>query len=179
MSKAPGELELVRELVNTRSLETGKDALGSRAALVAWLEGRGLVPAGTRAGRGDLARVTAVREALRALLVANAGGRLDPDAPAVLEAAARWARLSLQFRPDGGAGLQPERAGVGAGVGRLLAVAAGAMANGTWPRLKSCRSDACLWAFYDRSPNRSRTWCSMAVCGNREKVRTFRERRSV
>ena len=53
-----------------------------------------------------------------------------------------------------------------------------AMLTGAWRRLKACPADDCQWAFYDRSRNRSRTWCKMDVCGNRSKVRTFRERRS-
>jgi predicted RNA-binding Zn ribbon-like protein len=52
-----------------------------------------------------------------------------------------------------------------------------AMADGSWYRLKSCRKDSCRWAFYDRSRNRSRSWCSMSVCGNRMKATRFRERR--
>ena len=47
---------------------------------------------------------------------------------------------------------------------------------GSWERLEICPADDCLRAFFDRSRNRSRTWCSMQVCGNREKARTFRKR---
>ncbi|PLT99390.1 hypothetical protein BMJ34_14370 [Sinorhizobium medicae] len=36
-------------------------------------------------------------------------------------------------------------------------------------RLKICPN--CAWLFLDRSRNRSRTWCDMAVCGNRSKAR--------
>lgn len=35
-------------------------------------------------------------------------------------------------------------------------------------RLKICRN--CGWLFIDRSKNRSRRWCDMAVCGNRAKA---------
>ena len=35
-------------------------------------------------------------------------------------------------------------------------------------RLKICPN--CKWLFLDRSRNRSRTWCDMAVCGNRVKA---------
>ncbi|MGZ6979737.1 MAG: CGNR zinc finger domain-containing protein, partial [Acidimicrobiia bacterium] len=41
---------------------------------------------------------------------------------------------------------------------------------------KACRHDECQWAFYDRSRNRSGQWCVMAVCGNRNKARSYRER---
>jgi predicted RNA-binding Zn ribbon-like protein len=50
------------------------------------------------------------------------------------------------------------------------------MADGSWSRLKACRSDTCQWAFIDNARNRSRQWCDMAVCGNREKARRFRSR---
>jgi predicted RNA-binding Zn ribbon-like protein len=35
-------------------------------------------------------------------------------------------------------------------------------------RMKICGN--CGWLFLDRSKNRSRTWCDMAVCGNRVKA---------
>ena len=56
---------------------------------------------------------------------------------------------------------------------RLLAVIAQAEIEGTWERLKVCPADDCLWAFFDFSRNHSRTWCDMAVCGNRAKARAF------
>lgn len=43
-------------------------------------------------------------------------------------------------------------------------------------RLKICPN--CGWLFLDRSRNRSRAWCDMAVCGNRAKAsRHYRRRR--
>jgi predicted RNA-binding Zn ribbon-like protein len=36
-------------------------------------------------------------------------------------------------------------------------------------RLKTCAQ--CQWLFIDKSKNRSRMWCDMAVCGNRVKAR--------
>ena len=52
----------------------------------------------------------------------------------------------------------------------------GAWLAGTWPRLKGCAQ--CEWVFFDRSKNRSGTWCSMTICGNRTKNRAYRRRRS-
>jgi predicted RNA-binding Zn ribbon-like protein len=43
-------------------------------------------------------------------------------------------------------------------------------------RLKFCAADDCGWIFVDRSRNASRRWCDMADCGNRAKVRRYRER---
>ena len=117
-------------------------------------------------------RVIALREALRALLL----DKRDPEAIAALDRVARDARLVVAFEPDGSVRLAPAGDGVDALVAALLAIVARAQADGTWSRMKACRADDCHWAFYDRSRNRSRTWCSMRECGNRAKARSYRER---
>ena len=78
--------------------------------------------------------------------------------------------------PAGQVALEPGAAGVDGALGRLVAIVATAMADGTWSRLKACQADRCGWAFYDHARNRSRRWCSMAVCGNRTKARSYRRR---
>ena len=72
--------------------------------------------------------------------------------------------------------LGPESSGVSAALGRILATVVRATDEGIWGRLKVCTNDACQWAFYDRSRNRSGKWCTMEVCGNRMKARAFRQR---
>jgi predicted RNA-binding Zn ribbon-like protein len=42
--------------------------------------------------------------------------------------------------------------------------------------MKICRAGGCQIAYYDRSKNASRCWCSMQVCGNRNKTRAYRRR---
>jgi len=169
----------VRLFVNTLEVEDGDDALASPSLLTGWLSEHGLVQDGVRATAAELRRVRALREALRVLLIANNGGtniEVEP-AMAVLDRQARDAGLAVRFAVEsGGAVLAPSAAGVRGAIGRLLAIVAGAMADGTWPRLKACEAGTCLWAFYDHAKNRSRRWCSMAVCGNRTKVRAYRER---
>lgn len=44
-------------------------------------------------------------------------------------------------------------------------------------RMGSCQAKGCGWYFIDESPNRTRTWCSSEVCGNRERVRRAYARR--
>jgi predicted RNA-binding Zn ribbon-like protein len=111
----------------------------------------------------------AFREALRALLA----DKRDREAIAALDRAARDAHLAVRFAPDGSVRLQAVDAGR---IGSLLAIVARAQADGTWSRMKACRADDCRWAFYDRSRNRSRAWCSMSECGNRAKARSYRAR---
>lgn len=45
-------------------------------------------------------------------------------------------------------------------------------------RLRECAASNCGWLFLDRTRNRSRRWCDMRVCGNRDKVRRFRRRQA-
>ncbi|MEY2513924.1 MAG: hypothetical protein QOJ89_1282 [bacterium] len=132
-------------------------------------------PAG-RASAGDLRRSIELREALRAQLRAHHGDPLDPQAASVLDAAAQRARLTLRFTGDERTALEPAAGGVDGALGRLLAIVKDAIDDGTWSRLKVCAAETCQWAFYDESRNRSGTWCDMRVCGNRAKVRGFRER---
>jgi predicted RNA-binding Zn ribbon-like protein len=46
-------------------------------------------------------------------------------------------------------------------------------AEGTRARLRLCANPHCGLFFYDDSRTRRRRWCSMAVCGNRNKVAAF------
>lgn len=176
---APGRLARVQEFVNTVDLEDGSDQLADPERLRSWLTERGLLDAGERLGAADLQRATEVREALRALLHANAGEALDAEALVTLNRAARNARLLVRFAGDGRASLEPEPAGVEQAIARLLAIVHSSMAEGTWSRLKACRNDECQWAFYDHSKNHSGRWCTMNTCGNAMKARAYRRRRSV
>jgi predicted RNA-binding Zn ribbon-like protein len=159
------EVRRVQDFVNTLDLESGIDEVRS------WVVQRG-VP---RPTRRQLERARSVREALRALLLANNGADADvASAETTLDEAARRARLRLQF--EGGVRLEPTSRGLDGALGGVVADVAAAVAEGRFSRLKACRAPDCHWAFYDRARNRSRAWCSMAVCGNRAKARTYRRR---
>jgi predicted RNA-binding Zn ribbon-like protein len=176
-TQAPGQLELVREFVNTLDLETGADELARPEALRSWLAERDLLPHEAKVGRAALRRAIELREALRGLLLANNGAPQERGAIEALNQAIADATLSVRFDLQGRAGLAVRGSGPGAVVAPIAAIVYEAMVNGTWARLKACPADECHWAFYDHSKNRSGTWCDMAVCGNRAKVRTYRERR--
>jgi predicted RNA-binding Zn ribbon-like protein len=161
---APEQLRLVQAFVNTVNFENGDDWLAG------WLEEHGV-----HASDAELARAGRLREALRELLYANSGHLVEGSPWRVLDDAADAAALSVDFaRPA----LVPRATGLEGSLGSVLAVAYTAMADGSWQRLKACKNSGCCWAFYDYSKNRSGSWCSMQLCGNRMKVREYRRRQT-
>ena len=154
---APEPLRRVQLLVNSVDLENRVEWIGE------WLEENGL-------GEEEAQRAVALRESLRALVLANNGARLDEASVAALNESAR--RISPQIDEHGRLSLVAD----GDALDAVVAVALGAMLDGSWGRLKACRN--CRWSFYDYSPNRSGTWCSMQLCGNRRKTRAYRRRKS-
>ena len=167
-------LDLVRDFVNTFDLERSADRIATRDELAAWYSEYGLVDGLVEPTRQEHADALAVREAIRQLLLANNGCEDDAaEASATLEAAGRKTRIGVRFT-DGTPTLEPDGDGASAALGRIVATVAELAKMPEWARLKACRDDHCRFAFYDQSRNRSRAWCSMEVCGNQAKARTFR-----
>lgn len=177
---APQPLETVRRFINTRDIDAGEDALVRVEGLADWAAQMGLARVGTRYRDNDLQRALIVREGLRTLLLANNSETLVEDAGSVhaLDRAAEGIPLRVTFGDDRPDGLRPisERP-IDDLLGHLLAIVATTSADGSWARLKACRSDSCQWGFYDRSRNHSGTWCSMSGCGNAAKQRAYASRR--
>jgi len=171
-------LALVQDFVNTRNYFRGGDLLGDAEGATVRLAECGLLERGERIGEVERRRLVEFREGLRGLLLAHtgvSGGDVEALNYIVSSAALR-VRFALDGRPDlepGGEGGLVERI-----VGHLLAEVVRAEAEGRWERLKACRNEGCLWAFYDASKNRSGSWCNMDVCGARHKMRAYRERKS-
>jgi predicted RNA-binding Zn ribbon-like protein len=176
--KAPGRLELLQRFLNTwnHELPSDWDRLGTPAKARAWLRAKDLISASTRVTPRDAARLRELREALKSLVVANNGTSPSPEAVAALRRTARRADLRVHLDDSGRTRLEPIRTGVEAAAATMLGIVHEAHLRGTWTRLKGCRQ--CGYVFYDRSKNRSASWCAMSICGNRTKNRTYRRRRS-
>jgi len=175
---APMPLLLVQSFVNTWDGDHGSDLLLDPAAACDWLAAAGLWHAGRAPESADLDLARRVRESIRAILVANAGGpQPAPGDLQALQAAAQASRPGLKVGPGGQISLQGEPAGpLDAGLVTLLLAIRDAQRDGTWQRLKACGNPDCRWAFYDRSHSRAGAWCDMATCGNRIKNRRLRQR---
>jgi predicted RNA-binding Zn ribbon-like protein len=176
--KAPGRLALLQRFVNTynHDLPAAWDRIGTGAKARAWLRRTGLVASRAAVTDADAARLRELREALRALVVANHGAPPDAAATAVVRRAARATALRVAVDDAGRTALEPARGGVDGAVATLLGILHDAQLSGDWARLKGCRR--CGYAFFDRSRNRSAAWCAMAICGNRAKNRAYYRRRT-
>jgi predicted RNA-binding Zn ribbon-like protein len=175
--KAPGRLELLQRFVNTynHDFPTDWDRIGTAAKATAWLREKRLISPGDRLSAADAAGLRGLREALRALVLANHGERPPGAAMATVRAAAATAGLRVAVDDAGRTALEPEAGGADGAVATLLGILHEAQLSGQWPRLKGCRQ--CGYAFFDRSRNRSAAWCAMALCGNRTKNRAYYRRR--
>ena len=167
----------------------------------AWVRARGLTPDADAddvvADAADtFALAMRLRGALRALAAANPGGRHSgppsprTDAPVaalgdvhVAAAVETLNHLIAEF------GVRPVVAGGGrvalrgtppvpaAGpVAVVLTLALEAMRADVWRRFKLCPEPSCGASFYDASKNATKTWCAMATCGSRNKMRRLRAR---
>jgi predicted RNA-binding Zn ribbon-like protein len=153
---APEPLRQVQRFVNSIDRENKVEWLPD------WLAEHGL--------DGELERAHALRESLSALVLANNALPLREGAVDVFNAAAGRVHVGL----DGSGRLHVE--GGGDPLDRIVEITLEAMIDGSWSRLKACRH--CSWSFWDKSPNRSGTWCSMQLCGNRAKTRSYRRRKA-
>jgi predicted RNA-binding Zn ribbon-like protein len=174
-AKAPGRLELFQRFVNTwnHDLPEAWDRLGTSRRAQAWLRKNRLIARGVAISETDAARLRGFRETLRAIIGAN-GSAHDPTLLDALRAAARAAPLIITIDEGGHTRLRAGSSDVDGAIATLLGILHDAQLTGEWLRLKRCRQ--CEYAFFDRSRNRSAAWCSMSICGNRNKNRAYYRR---
>ena len=160
---APGDLEQVRELLNSWLIPNGTRAAADRFGEYARDHG---------VRRGDVRQLRELRDDLRAAV---------EDAPAAAGRISEWA-VRLGVRPairDGAIAFEHP----GGLAGGILAIVLAAAADGRWRRLKACPD--CRWVFYDHTRNASKRWCLMyaggpdgRACGTIAKVRRHRQKTS-
>ncbi|MGW5049176.1 CGNR zinc finger domain-containing protein [Streptomyces griseoluteus] len=152
------------DLLNSRPLVDGQeqDALADPAEGRRWARERG--------GDGSLAELALLREARDVLRDVVAGER-SPEAlkplldgvQQVPEATSQGLRWTLRTTPHARLAVE--------------IILAWADAEERMPgRLRPCANSECRLFLLDRSRANRARWCSMAVCGNREKARRHYER---
>ncbi|KAA2255372.1 CGNR zinc finger domain-containing protein [Solihabitans fulvus] len=184
MIEASAETELVAAFANTIDLDDGTDALASAADAAGWLLARRLVDRPVTLGRQDHRKLLDLRAGVRDALAAS--GTPSPHLLAVANAVLRDLPVLVYLsdtvdtvdgppprhavRPDPALPLAQRAMAV-------LAVAwSEVVVTGQARRLKRCADETCGWVFWDVSRNHSRRWCTMRVCGNRAKSRSYSAR---
>ncbi|TGB16015.1 CGNR zinc finger domain-containing protein [Streptomyces sp. MZ04] len=174
MLEPPASAVLVEAFANTVDVEEASDEIATPAGLAQWLTGCGLldapgdIPADVHASYLDL------RAGIREELGRHVGDTPDPHLLAAADQVLARHPVRVTARgfliPMGE--LPTERGPLAA-----LAIAwSELVTTGDAVRLKRCAEHTCGWAFWDVSKNRSRRWCSMKVCGNRNKTRSYASR---
>ena len=177
---APEPLLAVQAFANTfSSYEDEEELLRDPAAARDWLLVSGLATPAIELDENDIEELVRFRRLVRALIEANMTGEQDRAANAELAALAAAHPVPVAVDRDGSVGIELDPVeSVDALIAQMIGIVLRAQIDGTWERLKICLADACRWAFFDSSKNRGGHWCSMEVCGNREKNRAYRERKA-
>lgn len=177
---APGALLAVQGLANTFSFENDEELLLDPETARRWLLESELIDPAATVDEAELAKLVEFRALVRSLIDANLTGEQDREANVTLGRVAAQHPVPVQVNAEGEMTLDVEpAASIDELIAQMIGIVFEAQLDGTFPRLKVCAADDCRWAFYDASRNRGGTWCQMEVCGNREKNRTYRARRSV
>lgn len=185
-SPAPSEAPLLGDhpaldLLNTVAQVDGRgvEFWQSDADVLAWLARAGF-PAAAPASRSAklLHAARALRETVRTLVAQRkAGEAINVDA---LNGWLAQARRKLELVEDDAGGYRLEARYAHDTPEQLLAplaeAAAALLVEGDFELVRHCENPECSLWFYDRTKSHRRRWCSMALCGNRHKVATFRRR---
>lgn len=142
-----------------------------------WTRVHGLARTATST-REVFEQAISLRNVLRSLAAMNNGARRNDAATRSLNEMVEAFGVYPTVEPFGEVKLRASSASRrNAPVASVLIMALEAMSSGEWPRFKLCQDPTCAASFYDATKNGTRTWCSMEVCGARNKMRRMRERR--
>jgi predicted RNA-binding Zn ribbon-like protein len=169
---APGDLEPVRTLLNSwlipNDTRQPTDRFADLVREHAWRQ-------------RDARRIRELRDDLRRIV--EQGGPAARREPAAADDCLNgWiTRLGVRVTVTDGTVRYAHDAGP---AGEFLVAVIGAVAAGTWSRLKACPD--CRWVFYDHSRNGSKRWCLMyaggpdgRACGTIAKVRRYRSNQAI
>lgn len=175
MTALPDEFTTLVSLVNSLDVEANKEGLADAPSCRAWFQAHGFRPDDSF-GEKDVVAVHRIREGVRALWrTHNAPQPAPEDAFDSLNGLLsnfpfHW------FVANNGELVSEQEEGMGGYLDQLVALLVDASHRPNWHRLKVCQNFRCEWAFYDHSRNQSHRWCTMTVCGSREKARRYRAR---
>ena len=146
------------------------------AGVISAAEAKRLASASTGA---ELRRLRELRARLERILRALVAGRAPAlgDLDSLARDGAEAARGSRWWSEKGRLmrGIDPGETGAATVRLRLIEAAVALLTSDRVARMSACPS--CGWFFLDTTKNKSRRWCSMAMCGNPAKARAYYRRR--
>lgn len=144
--------------------------------LVDWLAVNGLAVDSCTTAQLDLARE--LRESIHAAATATAlQVALPASAVQVINGCSAQGRAAAILTPDGERQWRLSSACVEDALSVIAADAISIIAGERDGRLALCASPTCRAAFFDSSQSRTRKWCDMNTCGNRQKKARFNANR--
>ncbi len=148
----------------------------SQAQLPDWAE----TESGPKVGTAALRHIRAVREQLFAVFHAIASGEPIPaDALSRVGSALHDCGAKRRLSVDAAEvhwAWRPSARATDTLLYPVLTSATDLLTSASCGMVRQCEDADCGWLFLDRSNARKRRWCSMADCGNRNKVRNYYRR---
>jgi predicted RNA-binding Zn ribbon-like protein len=183
----PGPLFLAGHLgldfLNTLMRVNGKtvDVFQRDQDVLHWLKQAGLAApkVGPHAARMPLLhRARTLRENIRALVEKRKAGRLgDPSLLNRFLAGAQSHPRLVWNKPRAPQLEKVRRKDTAEAIlAPVTEAAADLLATADFNLVKRCEDDTCVLWFSDQSKSHHRRWCSMEICGNRQKVAAYRRR---
>ena len=171
------------DFLNTLARIDGElvDSLQSDADVLQWLAEAGWPAEGYLNLRPStlLEAARHLRESVRVLVEKHKAGKRA--LPAILNSFLADSRSHLELTPGREGTLSLIRRWEHRTPQQVLAPvaesAAELLAHSDFNLIRRCEDEQCVLWFYDRTKSHHRRWCSMATCGNRNKVAAYRQRR--
>lgn len=151
-----------------------RDLLAGPDDLARWLVAAGLAKEKPRVTAEVLQRARELREAIYRLAIARVGKRPFPETDrTLLNREAAGATPAPHLDRDGSARTKGSASELLSLIAReAVELFGGALGD----RIRRCEGEGCALLFVDTSRSGARRWCSMAGCGNKAKVASFRAR---
>jgi predicted RNA-binding Zn ribbon-like protein len=153
-----------------------RDLLCEPGDLARWFVAAGLAKERPKVTPRVLQRARELREAIYRLAIARARKRPFPDADrALLNRRAAGATPAPHLDRNG---TSSTRGSASELLSLIARAAVDLLGTALGDRIRQCAGVGCALLFVDTSRSGARKWCSMAGCGNKAKVASFRARNS-
>ena len=166
--------------VHSAGAEDPQDDLTTPADLQRWVDAAGLLKGSSwRCSAAELANLKSLRQAVyRGFSGQLVSGAATNTGLALLNIHVRaaFSEAQIGFEQNGYQLISSSKRPIERLRFEIVRAAMDLLLSGDYKRVRQCAGESCTWLFLDSSRNGRRRWCEMQACGNRAKVRRFRQR---